>query len=62
MSLDLPVIGSKGHDFRTITEPTELPNPHAPELGLGVGVRLKGDLHRGASTLADDALGFGPRT
>jgi hypothetical protein len=60
VSLDLPVIGSKGHGFRTITEPTELPNPYAPELGLDVGVGLKGDLHRRASALAGDALGFGP--
>ena len=36
------------------------PHPHAPELGLDVGVGLKGDLHRRASALAGDALGFGP--
>ena len=38
-----------------------LPDPYAPELGLNVGVGLKGDLYWRASALAGDALGFGPR-
>jgi len=36
------------------------PDSYTPELGLDVGVRLKDDLHRRASALAGDALGFGP--
>ena len=38
-----------------------LPHPHAPELGLDVGVGVEGDFHWGAVALAGDALGFDPR-
>ena len=36
------------------------PHPHAPELGLDVGIGLEGDFDGGSVALAGDALGFGP--
>ena len=60
--LDLLVIGSNGARYRdnVWTHSTHLPHPHAPELGLDIGVGLKGHFHRGGVALAGDALGFGP--